>query len=81
MKKLIIKSLPYVIFAYAGDLIGFAYRTAEGESFQEKLVPFMSGLGTAFTRVFPSLHPFDVFFGLMLAGVMWLVLYIRSKNR
>ena len=81
MKKLIIKSLPYVIFAYAGDLIGFAYRTAEGESFQEKIVPFMSGLGTAFARVFPSLHPFDVFFGLMLAGVMWLVLYIRSKNR
>ena len=81
LKKLIIKAVPYVTFSYVGNLIGFAYRTAEGNGFQEKLLPFMSNLGVAFARNFPSLHPFDLLIGLGLAGVMRLVLYVKSKNR
>ena len=81
LKKLIIKAIPYVAFSYVGNLIGFAYRTAEGDGFQEKLLPFMSNLGVAFARIIPSLHPFDILFGLVLAGVMRLVLYVKSKNR
>ncbi len=81
LKKLIIKAVPYVAFSYVGNLIVFAYRTAEGDGFQEKILPFMSNLGVAFARIFPSLHPFDLLFGLVLAGVMRLVLYIKSKNR
>ena len=81
LKKLIIKAVPYVAFSYVGNLIGFAYRTADGSGFQEKLLPFMSNLGVAFARIFPSLHPFDLLIGLGLAGVMRLVLYVKSKNR
>lgn len=81
LKKVILKTLPYAIFAYAGNLMGYAYRTAEGSGFQEKILPFMSNLGTAFAKVFPSLHPLDILFGLVLAGVMRLVLYIKSKNK
>ena len=64
-----------------GNLIGFAYRTADGSGFQEKLLPFMSNLGVAFARIFPILHPFDLLIGLVLAGVMRLVLYVKSKKR
>lgn len=81
LKKVILKALPYAIFAYAGNLIGYAYRTAEGNGFQEKILPFMSNLGVAFAKVFPSFHPLDILFGLVLAGVMRLVLYIKSKNK
>ena len=81
LKKLIIKAVPYVAFSYVGNLIGFAYRTAEGDGFQEKILPFMGNLGAAFARIFPSLHPFDLLFGLVLAGVMRLVLYVKSKNK
>ena len=81
LKKLIIKAVPYVAFSYVGNLIGFAYRTADGNGFQEKILPFMSNLGVAFARIFPSLHPFDLLFGLVLAGVMRLVLYVKSKNK
>ena len=81
LKKLIIKAVPYVAFSYVGNLIGFAYRTAEGNGFQEKILPFMSNLGVAFARIFPSLHPFDLLFGFVLAGVMRLVLYVKSKNK
>ncbi|MBE6870081.1 MAG: type IV secretory system conjugative DNA transfer family protein [Ruminococcus albus] len=81
LKKVILKALPYAIFAYAGNLIGYAYRTAEGTGFQEKILPFMSNLGVAFAKVFPSFHPLDILFGLVLAGVMRLVLYVKSKNK
>ena len=81
LKKLIIKAVPYAVFSYVGNLIGFAYRTAEGNGFQEKILPFMSNLGAAFARIFPSLHPFDLLFGLGLAGVMRLVFYVKSKNK
>ena len=81
LKKGVLRSLPYLIFGYAGDLIGYAYRTAEGSGFQEKILPFLDNLGVAFAKVFPSLHPFDIFIGLGLAGVMRLVLYIKSQNK
>ena len=81
LKKLIIKAIPYVAFSYVGNLIGYAYRTAEGSGFQEKLMPFMSNLGEAFAKVFPSLHPYDLLFGLIVAGIMRLVIYVKSKNR
>lgn len=41
----------------------------------------MSNLGPAFAKIFPSIHPLDILFGLVLAGVMRLVLYIKSKNK
>jgi len=81
LKKVLIKAIPYTIFAYVGNILGYAYRTAEGDGFQEKALPFMSNIGTAFARVFPSLHPFDVFVGIAVAGIMWLVLYMKAKNR
>ncbi len=81
IKKIIIKAIPYTIFAYVGNILGYAYRTAEGNGFQEKVLPFMSNIGTAFSRVFPSMHPFDIFIGLAVSGIMWLVLYMKAKNR
>lgn len=81
IKKIIIKAIPYAIFAYVGNILGYAYRTAEGDGFQEKVLPFMSNIGTAFARVFPSMHPFDIFIGFAVAGIMWLVLYMKAKNR
>ena len=41
LKKGVLKLLPYLIFGYAGDLIGYAYRTAEGNGFQEKILLFL----------------------------------------
>ena len=81
LKRVLIKVIPYTIFAYVGNILGYAYRTAEGDGFQEKALPFMNNIGTAFTRVFPSLHPLDIFIGLAVAGIMWLVLYMKAKNR
>lgn len=81
LKKVLIKAIPYTIFAYVGNILGYAYRTTEGSGFQEKALPFMSNIGTAFSRVFPSMHPLDIFVGFAAAGIMWFVLYMKAKNR
>lgn len=81
LKKVIIKWLPYVIFGYAGDIMGYAYRISEGDGFSEKLSPFIDNLSVAFSRIIPSFHPFDLGVGVALAAVMKLVIYIKSKNK
>ena len=81
IKKLIIKALPYAIFAYAGNKLGFAYRVAEGENLSEKLLPFMNNIGTSFAQIMPSFNPVDILTGIVVGAGMWVVMYVKSKNR
>lgn len=81
IKKLILTNLPYVIFAYAGNKLAFAYRTAEGTDFQEKLLPFFNNLGTAFSDILPSFNIYDIVMGIVVAVAMRIVMYFKSKNK
>lgn len=81
VKKVILNWLPYVIFGYAGDIIAYAYRISEGNGFTEKMTPFLNNLGVAFARVVPSFHVMDLGIGVVVALVMKLVMYIKSKNK
>ena len=75
------KALPYAIFAYAGNKLGFAYRVAEGENLSEKLLPFMNNIGTSFAQIMPSFNPVDILTGIVVGAGMWVVMYVKSKNR
>ena len=81
IKKLILKSFPYAIFAYAGNKISFAYRIAEGNSIDEKIVPFMNNIGASFAKIVPSFHPIDIIVGIAVGAGMALIMYIKSKNK
>ena len=81
IKEIFLSCLPYLIFAYTGNKIGYAFRIAEGRDISEKLLPFLNGIGASFAKVFPSLNPADILVGIAVAGVMKAVLYIKSKNR
>ena len=81
IKKLILKNFPYAIFAYAGNKISFAYRIAEGNSIDEKIVPFMDNIGTSFAKIVPSFHPVDIVVGIAVGAGMALIMYIKSKNK
>ena len=81
LKKIILTNLPYVIFAYAGNKLAFAYRTAEGAGFQEKLLPFLNNLGTAFADILPSFNVYDIVMGIIAAVVMRIVMYFKSRNK
>ena len=60
VKKSVLNNLAYVIFGYVGNIICFAFRTAEGKNISEKILPAMTNLGTAFARILPSFNPIDL---------------------
>ncbi len=81
IKKILLASMHYLIFAYAGNKLSYAYRIAEGDGFQEKLLPFMENIGTSFAQVFPSFNIIDILVGGVIAGAMKGILYLKSKNK
>lgn len=81
IKKILLASMPYLIFAYAGNKLSYAYRIAEGDGFQEKLLPFMENIGTSFAQVLPSFNIIDILVGGVIAGAMKGILYLKSKNK
>lgn len=81
LKKILLANLPYLIFAYAGNKISYAYRIADGSGFQEKLMPFLNEIGTSFAQVLPSMNGIDILTGAAVAGIMKAVLYFKAKNK
>lgn len=81
IKKIFLSNLPYLIFAYVGNKLGYAYRIAEGDGLSEKALPFFNNLGTAFTQILPSFNPTDILVGAAIAGIMQAVMYVKAKNR
>lgn len=81
IKKCIIKILPYVMFFYLGDLIGYAYRISDGATASDKLVPFVTNLGIVLSKLKFSFVMNDMLCGVGLAAVMKLILYMKSKNK
>ena len=81
IKKLVLNNLAYVIFGYAGNVICFAFRTAEGKNVSEKLLPALNNLGTAFAHIIPSFHPVDLLVGIAVGVVMKFVMKMRAANK
>lgn len=81
IKKLVLNNLAYVIFGYAGNIICFAFRTAEGKDVSEKLLPALNNLGTAFAHIIPSFHPVDLLVGIAVGVAMKFVMKMRAANK
>lgn len=81
IKKLVLNNLAYVIFGYAGNIICFAFRTAEGKDVSEKILPALNNLGTAFAHIIPSFHPVDLLVGIAVGVVMKFVMKMRAANK
>ena len=81
IKKLVLNNLAYVIFGYAGNIISFSFRTAEGKDVSEKLLPALNNLGTAFAHIIPSFHPVDLLVGIAVGVVMKFVMKMRAANK
>lgn len=81
IKKLVLNNLAYVIFGYAGNIISFAFRTAEGKDVSEKILPALNNLGTAFAHIIPSFHPIDLLVGVAVGVAMKFVMKMRAANK
>ena len=80
MKRLLLRYLPYVLFALLGTKFGQSWRLAPGFSFSEKFLHLMEGMAAAFQTAIPSFQPFDLLIGLIFAAIIWLAVYIKGKN-
>lgn len=81
IKKLVLNNLAYVIFGYAGNIISFSFRTAEGKDVSEKILPALNNLGTAFAHIVPSFHPVDLLVGIAVGVAMKFVMKMRAANK
>ena len=81
IKKLVLNNLAYVIFGYAGNIICFAFRTAESKDVSEKILPALNNLGTAFAHIIPSFHPIDLLVGIAVGVAMKFVMKMRAANK
>ena len=81
LKRVLILSLPYVFIGLLATNIGEAWRLSEGADASKKFASFFQMLGYAFGNPMPSLHPADLLFGLVFAGIIRLAVYLRGKNR
>ena len=78
--KKVKKALPYVMFSYFGNKIGYSYRMARAPDFFNRLLEALENLGGAFSNVLPSFNPYDLLFGAVTGVAMWGIVYYKSKN-
>ena len=79
-KKLLILNLPYILIGLLATNVFEAWRIAQGAEFSEKLLGFMSALGTAFSNPLPSLYPTDLLLGLCCGAALRLAVWIKGRN-
>ena len=79
-RKIILSSVPYVFVALFATKLGLAWRLAEGTDASEKALSLLGTLAVAFSSLTPSFHPFDLCVGIVVAGILRGVVYVKSKN-
>ncbi|MDY3243274.1 MAG: type IV secretory system conjugative DNA transfer family protein [Candidatus Limiplasma sp.] len=79
-RKIILSSVPYVFVALFATKLGLAWRLAEGADASAKLLNLLDTLAVAFSSPAPSFHPFDLCTGLVTAGILRGIVYVKSKN-
>jgi type IV secretion system protein VirD4 len=80
IKKIILSNIPYVFIALLTTKLGQAARLAPGFDFSSKAIHIMEGLTLAFQNIVPSFHPIDLCAGIAAAGMIRLVVCMKSKN-
>lgn len=69
-KKLIILNLSYLLIGLLATNVFEAWRIPQGVNMSEKLLGFMTALGTAFSNPLPSLHPSDLLLGICCGAAL-----------
>ena len=81
IKKIVLPNFPYAFIALIATKLGQAWRLAEGANVSAKLLGFLTkGLGEAFSSLLPSFHLVDLLVGVVIAGIIRLVVYVKGKN-
>ena len=80
IKKIVLRTVPYVCIALYGTKIGQAWRLAAGTAFAEKFLHWGDGFMQALASPLPSFHPQDMLAGMVIAAAFYAAVYVKSKN-
>lgn len=81
IKRLLLQNFPYVFLFWFFDRVGEGWRLAAGADVVEKAMGMVSGLGQLITRnPLPSLHPQDLFVGLIGAVAVRVAVYFKAQD-
>ena len=80
IKKIVLRTVPYVCIALYGTKIGQAWRLAAGTAFAEKFLHWGDGFMQALASPLPSFHPQDVLAGMAIAAGFYAAVYVKGRN-
>ena len=80
LKKILLPSLPYLLFVWLFDKLCQAVRLSPGADAPEKLFRIAQGFTEAFASLWLSLHPLDLLLGVAGAALVRLAVYLKAKN-
>ena len=80
IKKIVLRTVPYVCIALYGTKIGQAWRLAAGTAFAKKFLHWGDGFMQALASPLPSFHPQDVLAGMAIAAGFYAAVYVKGKN-
>ncbi len=81
IKKIVIPNIPYVLIALLATKPSQALRLADGVDVSARILDFLTNsLGESFSSLLPSVHPVDLLVGIMFAGIIRLIVYVKGKN-
>ena len=80
IKKIVLRTVPYVCIALYGTKIGQAWRLAAGTAFAKKFLHWGDDFMQALASPLPSFHPQDVLAGMAIAAGFYAAVYVKGKN-
>jgi type IV secretion system protein VirD4 len=80
-KKILLALLPILLFFFAFNKAGQAFRLSAGADVGEKILNLQNGFAAAFQSPLPSFEPQDLLVGAVGAGLVQLLLAVRRANQ
>ena len=80
IKRLLILSIPYVLFGLVSTNLGEAWRMAKVSVPNSPILGLMGAIPAAFGNLTPSFQPFDLCVGVICGVGLRLAVYLKGKN-
>ncbi|MGB4659478.1 MAG: type IV secretory system conjugative DNA transfer family protein [Mobilitalea sp.] len=78
--RLVKHSIPYVLFGYVGNLLGYSYRMSSAKDIIGKIMDTINSISEIVTDPMPSFHWQDLLIGIAVGIGMKLIVYIKGRN-
>lgn len=80
LKRILILNIPYLFLALFFTKVSQAWRLAFGYDMGQKILNLINGFRLAFDNPLPSFNPKDLLFGMVIALIIRLTVYLKGKN-